>query len=489
MPPMRRSPLVDQVRPAIFPCVVLCLSVVLGSSRPVAAQVAVDAKGVPHLVDAVRRGDRTAVNQALGDARVDVNAATADGATALHWAVYADDAEMADRLIRAGAHVRAANQYGVTPLALACTSGNLRIVDRLLEAGADPNGAHPEGETPLMTAARAGSPAIVERLIAGGADVNAHERYRGQTALMWAAAQEHPDVVRVLVKRGARIGARSARGFSPLVFAVRTGNRETVDALLDAGAPVDTEAPDGSSALIVAIVNAHFELALHLLERGADPRANRLGWTPLHTLARVRRPDTVAMPNPIGRGAVDSLTLAQALLDRGADPNARATKAVPGIFTFLNTKGATPLLLAAQAVDLPLMRLLLDRGADPAIATETGTTPLLTAAGIGYDEGRHTWWTEAASLEAVTLLASLGAGVGVADAAGNTALHGAALTGANSVVRFLAERGARLDATNHDGVTPLSVAEGIHLGALYKVRPLTAAYIRELLGAGRSAGR
>lgn len=486
---MRPSPLTNQVRPAILSGVVLTLSVALCVSRPVAAQLAVDGRGVPSLVEAVRRGDRTAVTQALGDAGADVNAATADGATALHWAVYADDGELVDRLIRAGANVRAANQYGVTPLALACISGSVRIVDRLLEAGADPNGAHPEGETPLMTAARAGSAAIVERLIAGGADVNAHERYRGQTALMWAAAQEHPDVVRVLVKHGARVADRSTSGYSPLVFAVRTGNRETVDVLLDAGAPVDTEAPDGSSALIVAIVNAHYELALHLLERGADARAHRLGWTPLHTLARVRRPDTVAMPNPIGRGTVDSLTLAKALLDRAADPNARATKAVPGIFTFLNTKGATPLLMAAQAVDLPLMRLLLERGADHALATETGTTPLVAAAGIGYDEGRHTWWTESDSLEAVTLLASLGANVAVADAAGNTALHGAALTGANSVVRFLAERGARLDAMNHDGLTPLSVAEGIHLGALYKVRPLTAAYIRELLGAARSAGR
>lgn len=419
----------------------------------------------------------------------DVNAPAADGATPLHWAAYTDDADLVDRLIRAGANVRAVNQYGVTPLSLACTNGSVRVVDRLLEAGADPNGPLPEGETPLMTAARAGSVAVVERLIASGADVNAHERYRGQTALMWAAAQEHPAVVRVLLKHGANVGARSTAGFPALVFAVRTGDRETVDALLDGGASVETAAPDGSSALVVSIVNAHYELALHLLERGADPKANRLGWTPLHTLARARRPDTVAMPNPVGRGTVDSLTLAGALLDRGADPNARATKAVPGIFTFLNTKGATPLLLASQAVDIPLMQLLIARGADPALATDTGTTPLVAAAGIGYDEGRHTWWTESASLDAVTLLTSRGARVDAVDAAGNTALHGAALTGANSVVRFLVERGARLDVTNKDGVTPLSVAEGIHLGALYKARPQTAALMRELMAAGRSAAR
>jgi len=485
MPLMRLSPLAvpaNRARAAILLCLVAC------SWQASAAQRASDGTATSRLVDAVQRGDRGAIGQALRE-RADVNAPAADGATALHWAAYADDADLVDRLIRAGADARAANQYGVTPLSLACANGSLGIVDRLLEAGADPNGALPEGETPLMTAARAGSVAVVERLIASGADVNARERYRGQTALMWAAAQEHPAVIRVLVTHGADVDAQSTAGFPALVFAVRTGDRETVDVLLDTGAPIETAAPDGSSALIVAMVNAHYELALHLLERGADPKANRLGWTPLHTLARSRRPDTVAMPNPIGRGTVDSLTLAKALLDRGADPNARATKAVPGVFTFLSTKGATPLLLASQAVDVPLMRLLIERGADPALATDTGTTPLVAAAGIGYDEGRHTWWTESASLEAVTLLASRGARIDAVDIAGNTALHGAALTGANSVVRFLVEHGARLDVTNTDGLTPLSVAEGIHLGALYKVRPQTAAFMSELMGAGRSTGR
>jgi len=162
---------------------------------------------------------------------------------------------------------------------------------------------------------------------------------------------------------------------------------------------------------------------------------------------------------------------------------------VPGIFTFLDTTGATPLLLGAQASDVPLMRLLIERGANPLLATADGTTPLMAAAGIGYDEGRHTWWTETSSLEAVRLLVSLGGDVNAVDQSGNTPLHGAALTGANSVVRFLVERGARLDATNKQGMTPLTVADGIHLGALYKVRPQTAALLRELMGLPQPANR
>ena len=77
--------------------------------------------------------------------------------TALHWAVYHDDREMAGQLLRAGASVKAANRYGVTPLSLACTNGNEVLVELLLKAGADPNLPLPGGETPLMTAARTGS--------------------------------------------------------------------------------------------------------------------------------------------------------------------------------------------------------------------------------------------------------------------------------------------------------------------------------------------
>ena len=86
------------------------------------------------LADAVQRGDRAAMLSLLRQ-RVDVNAAQGDGATALHWAVYRDDAETTALLIRAGAEVNAPNHYGVTSLALASTNGNAAII--WLPAGSD----------------------------------------------------------------------------------------------------------------------------------------------------------------------------------------------------------------------------------------------------------------------------------------------------------------------------------------------------------------
>ena len=61
-------------------------------------------------------------------------------------------------------------------------------------------------------------------------------------------------------------------------------------------------------------------------------------------------------------------------------------------------------------------------------------------------------------LAAVRLAAAQGIDVNSANGEGNTALHGAARAGHDSVVRFLVAHGARVDAANAVGQTPLSLA-------------------------------
>ena len=430
------------------------------------------------LVEAARQGDRERVRTLL-QAHADVNLPDVDGATALHWATERNDLDMVDLLIRAGARVAAVNRHGITPLSLACINASATAVEKLLDAGADPNTSSSEGETVLMTAARTGSVATVAALLDRGAAANASERWRGQTALMWAAAQKHAPVVRLLIGRGADINARSTAGFSALLFAARAGDEASVRALVDAGSDVNQTTRDGTSVLVVSITNAHYELAAWLLERGADANKGAPGGTPLHTAIRTRTPDTVAMPNPVPTGDMDSLTFIGTLIARGADMNARLTKGQTS--TFMSLAGATPFLLAAHSVDVPLMRLLLQAGADARIPNKDNTPPLSAAAGLGFDEGRHTWWTESASLAAVKLALDAGGDVNAVDDNGNTALHGAALTGANSVVRLLVEKGARLDVKNRQGYLPVTIAEGIHLGALLKYRPETGVLLRQLM--------
>ena len=150
------------------------------------------------LVTAVAEQDRAAV-LALLDEGVDVNARRADGVTALLWAAYIDDVEMAERLIAAGAAVDAADDHGVTPLERAAENASRRMTETLLAAGADPNAAMTSGLTPIMTAAQTGNTAVVRALLDAGADVNVAVTATGGTALMWAVVEQHDQIIRMLL--------------------------------------------------------------------------------------------------------------------------------------------------------------------------------------------------------------------------------------------------------------------------------------------------
>jgi uncharacterized protein len=410
-----------------------------------------------------------------------------DGTTALHWAAQRNDLETAEKLIRAGANVTAANRYGVTPLQVAATNGSAAMLEKLLAAGANPNTALPEGETVLMTAARTGDPEAVKALLTHGANVNATEGWKKQTALMWAAAENNVAVTKALIDAGADIKARSKAGaFTAFLFAVRAGHIGTSGVLLDAGVNVNEPMPDGTSPLLLAAINAHYELAAFLLDRGADPNAHGQGWTALHQIVWSRRPNTgFNLPGPVPTGNVDSLDLARKLLKLGADVNARQTKEPrDGYRNQLNRIGATPFLLAAKSVDLPLMRLLLQHGADATIRTEEGTTALMAAAGVGIWAPGENPGTDEEALAALKLTFEVGGGgVNDVDNNGDTALHGAIYrAGSIEMAKFLLEKGAKLDVTNNKGWTPLVVADGVeYTPNVLKRYPETAAFLREVM--------
>jgi ankyrin repeat protein len=421
----------------------------------------------PPLIDAAKNADREAL-RALLKQGVNVNAAEADGTTALHWASYRDDAESADLLIRAGAKVNAANDLGATPLWTASLNGSAAMVRRLLQAGANPNAALLLGETPVMVASRSGNPDIVEQLLAKGANVNAHAA-RGQTALMWAVSQKHSDVVKVLLAHGADVHARSNAwsqvmavpphglleynraiphgGDTALMFAVRVGDLTSAKLLVAAGANVNDADAWGVSATVLAAHAGYGELVEFLLEKGADPNAAAAGFTALHTAIMRRDEKTVG-----------------ALLARGADPNAplrtwTPTRRASKDFNFgPELVGATPFWLAARFSEPGVLRLLLKAGADPMFVHHADyavegvgrrtqvTTALMAATGMGGgvawvqpDRGAR----EALTLEAVKLAAELGVDVNAANTDGRTALDAATALKYESVVKFLVEKGAR----------------------------------------------
>ena len=358
------------------------------------------------LVDAMAERN-TALVHVLLDEGVDVNTARADGATTLLWATHWDDGEATVLLLRAGANVNAADDHGVTPLARACENASASMVNRLLEAGADPNAAQTNGLTPLMTAARTGNPDVVKGLLARGAKVNAATAITHETALMWAVAERRLDIVRALVDKGADVHPRPQQVFSPLIAAAKNGDIETAKVLLAAGGRVNDTGSDGAHPLAYAIVVGQSAFARFLLEQGADPNGAIDGVTALHAASG---PVDIWMKawNRRHGGALrgrltldERLGLVNALLARGADPNARMTASgmVEQGFvrngacdTFAtgtgDVAGATPLWVAAYATN-PGPGRQRNRGRMPANSTAEILRSLLAAAGARPDSTSH----------------------------------------------------------------------------------------------------
>jgi ankyrin repeat protein len=438
------------------------------------------------LVDAVKSGDRAAVRTLL-ERGANANVAVPDGTTALHFAIQQGDAEVVDLLVRAGADVKTSNRYGIAPLQVAATAGSVAIIEQLLDRGADPRTATPEGETALMAAARTGDPAAVKLLVARGADVNAVEGWKGQTALMWAAADNNADAMTVLIEAGADIKATSKGGvFTPFLFAVRGGHVAAARVLLDAGAEVNAAMPDGTSPLVLSLINGHYELASFLLDRGADPNAAGQGWTALHQIVWTRRPNTgFNLPGAVATGGLNSLDLVRTLVKLGANVNARQTREPrDGFRNQLNRMGATPFLLAAKSVDVPLMRLLVELGADATIPTEDGTTALMAAAGVGIWAPGENPGTDDEAIAALKIAYDAGSDdVNAVNANGDTAIHGAVYrAGSIGMLRFLLDKGAKPDVVNNKGWTPLIAADGVeYTPNVLKRYPDAAAFLRNAL--------
>jgi ankyrin repeat protein len=459
--------------------VALVLALAIGT--PSGTAVAAGAE----VADAAQRKDVDALRVLVGR-RVDVNAAQADGTTALHWAVHWNDQEAVMLLLRAGANPAVVNRYGASPLSEAVTSGSGAMIEALLNAGADARAAATaDGETILMRAARAGNLDAVRLLLDRGADVNAVERYRGQTALMWAAAERHTAVVRLLLERGADWKARSFHretrpprlsaassispiprgGFTALAFSAREGDIETARAMLDAGVDVDYGDVDNTTPLVVAIMNKQYSFAKFLIDRGADPNVvDAAGRTALYAIVDIRNEDWSTLPNRPLEDPLPSLEIVKALLARGAAVDTPLTRPLPGRSgmdsgdTTLGA-GSTPLMRAARAGDAEVMRLLLEKGANPRLTTKDGNTALMLAAGVGYRD-KNTRGSETGALDALKVAMGAGLDIRQTNARGETALHGAAFRGADTIVRFLVDSGAELNAVSKQGYTPLDIALG-----------------------------
>ncbi len=440
------------------------------------------------LLEAAESGNSAAA-LALVAGSADVNARQEDGTTALHWAAYHDDLPLLRQLTRAGAKVNVTNDYGSTPLAEAAERADPEALRILLQAGADVESPNAQGQTALMTVARTDVVAAAQVLVAHGANVNASEKWRGQTALMWASAQGRPAMVQFLVEHGAAVNARETLrqwprrvtaeprpqnrplgGLTPLLFAAREGCAACAAELIKAHADVELTDPEGITPLVMSILNAQFDTAAVLIRAGANVNTwDMWGRAPLYSAVDYNTTPRGGRPDRPSADQTTALQVIAMLLKRGANPDMQL-KLFPPYRSLgqdrggdgMLTVGTTPLIRAAKAGDSASIQLLLQAGARPDLPNSLGITPLMAAAGIGSTtiDIRARFRNEGKCVAAARLLLAHGVDVNAANSNGQTALHGAAQSGWNTLVQLLADHGATIMVKDHFGSTPLDVAQG-----------------------------
>jgi ankyrin repeat protein len=314
------------------------------------------------------------------------------GSTPLHLAAAGGSAAVIQALVASGADVDVREaEWQQTPLIFAASWNRLDAMRALLDLGADPNLAAEaldliemsrldrlarERRDDLLSAftnegAWTATPTQVQAAVRAGRDV-----YRSPDAYVDEESSDQGGF-----RRPVRV--RTKGGLTPLLHAARQGHVEATRLLLERGADVNqVGGGDGTSPLLMATVNGQFDVALVLLEGGADPNlASSLNAaTPLFAVINAEWQPRTRFPQPQERDRqqVGYLEMARALLEAGADPDARLslhpwfmeyTDCGNSNCGLIDMNGATAFLRAAYATDVQAMQLLHEWGADPFIAT------------------------------------------------------------------------------------------------------------------------
>ena len=463
----------------------------LSAGADVAARAA---DGTTALIWAAYNGDAALVEKLI-DAGAEVDAQNEFGASALSEAAIGGYTDVIAALLAGGAKPDIANAEGETPLMEVARTGHIQAAKLLLDKGADVNAVELWGQqSALMWAAAQKQPAMIKFLISRGADVNARGAVRN-----WERK----------VIREPRPKDMNQGGFTPLLYAAREGCIECARELAAGGADLDLPDPHRVTPLVLALLNLHFDFAAYLIEAGADVNKWDLyGRSPLYmtadtsTIPVAGNGSMVVLPSTDKLKAID---VARLLLDKGANVNAQLKRRPPyrnvpqdrGGDSILS-QGATPLLRASRAGDTPMVKLLLEHGALVDLPSNQGVTPLMAAAGVEFGlrvtRGRNR--TEEGVMTTMRALLDAGADINARmltepqgesaahqlvieqrlsdyryDYRGRqvpspraiphrTALHGAAMKGFTSIVKFLGDNGADLYAKDANGRTALDLAEG-----------------------------
>jgi ankyrin repeat protein len=270
----------------------------------------------------------------------------------------------------------------------AARAGRVEDALALLDAGADPYAlpdpaARDQRALPVLAVLLADL-RLLRALI--GARIDLNLRHAGLTPLLAATRDSwhgRPEAVMTLLANGADPRLADAEGRAPLHGAALSVDPAVAALLLDAGAPLDPIDPEGWSPLGVACANGNWRQAKFLLERHAKPEPE--GGQPALLAAAGGEDDAAGVKlllkfkarvdarGRLNRSALHVACLAgnpqiaQALLEAGADVNAR------------DEHGITPLIEATRAGSIETLRMLAARRPDAAAVDNLGRNALAIA--------------------------------------------------------------------------------------------------------------
>jgi ankyrin repeat protein len=163
---------------------------------------AVDSKGDPMLLIAVREKSMKVTEFLLKDKRIDVDLSNQSGETPLMMASIDGDLPVVKMLVLQ--NKAKVDHIGWTPLHYACTKGHLEVAQFLIANGANVNAQSPNGTTPLMMAALDGNEELIKYLLDNGADMRMRNVH-GLSVIDIAEIYQKPWIAQALASRWQKL--------------------------------------------------------------------------------------------------------------------------------------------------------------------------------------------------------------------------------------------------------------------------------------------
>src|SRR6266702_3376122 len=376
-------------------------------------------------------------HSAKAKTETDIGETTLHGVSCVKYESQEDEVPVAQLLLECSVDVNTQHKDHRTPLHLASYHGKLEIVRLLLDRGANANATADNGESPLHKVSKGKYESqedgvrVAWLLLERGGDVNA-QRKDHWTPLHLACYNGKLDIARVLLDRGANANAEADNGESSL-HKVSKGKYESQEVgvrvaqlLLERGGNVNAQRKDHWTPLHFASYNGQLDIARLLLNHGAKVGAkHNNGETPLHKVSCGKY-----------ESQEDGVCVAQLLLERGGAVNAQ------------RDDHWTSLHLASYLGKPDIARLLLDHGANANAEADNGESPLHKVSKGKYESQED-------GVRIAQLLLERGGDVNAQRDDHWTSLNLASYLGKFDIARLLLNHGAKVDAVDVLGKTPL----------------------------------